>query len=78
VSPLQNRLLAAPIAALLGPLIEQKLGIKLTDEQLFGLIASAPILYHTLAALGEKCVAAFVMYFPPPNPQKPVEPAKVN
>jgi hypothetical protein len=50
----------------------------LTDEQLFGLIASAPILYHTLAALGEKCVAAFLMYFPPPNPQKPVEPAKVN
>jgi hypothetical protein len=68
VNALQNRLLAAPLAALLGPLIEQKLGIKLTDEQLFGLIASAPILYHTLAALGEKFVAAFVMYFPPKNP----------
>jgi hypothetical protein len=74
---IQNRLLAAPIAALLGPLIEQKLGVKLTDEQLIGLIAAAPIIYHALAAFGQKCAAAFVLYFPPPiPPTQPVNPAK--
>jgi hypothetical protein len=67
---IQNRLLAAPIAALLGPLIEQKLGVKLTDEQLIGLIAAAPVIYHALAAFGQKCAIAFVLYFPPRNPQQ--------
>lgn len=69
-----NRLLAAPIAALLGSLLEQKLGIKLTDEQLLGLVSCAPVLYHILAAIGQKTVNAFVMYFPPK--QLPVNPAK--
>lgn len=74
MNAIQNRLLAGAVAALIGPILDQKFGLKLTDAQLLGLVGLAPIAYHALAAFAEKCVAAFVLYFPP----KPVEPAKVN
>lgn len=75
MNAVQNRMLAAVVAALLGPILDQKLGLKLTDGQLIELVGLAPVAFHALAALADKCVAAFVLYFPPP--QKPAEPAKV-
>lgn len=77
MNAVQNRILAAVVAALLGPILDQKLGLKLSDAQLIELVGLAPVAFHALAALWAKCCAAFVIYFPPPNPQKPVEPAKV-
>lgn len=61
----QNRVLAGAIAALLGPVLDQKFGLKLSDAQLVELVGLAPVAYHALAAFAEKCVGAFVMYFPP-------------
>lgn len=72
-----NRILAGLVTALLGPWWESKTGMKLSDEQVLALVALAPVAYHTVAGAWAKCVAAFLLYFPPPNPQKPVEPAKV-
>lgn len=69
-----NRALAGAIAGLLGPILDQKYGLKLTDGQLIELVGAAPIAYHALAAFAEKCVAAFVMYFPPKA--QPAQPAK--
>lgn len=69
-----NRVLAGVFVALLGPLIDQKLGIKLTDAQLTSLVACAPIVYHAFAAFAQKCVNAFVMYFPPKQPGHAIAP----
>lgn len=75
MNALQNRVLAGAAAALLGPILDQKFGLKLTDAQLVELVGLAPVAYHALAGFAEKCVAAFVMYFPPKS--QPEQPAKV-
>ena len=68
-----NRLLAAAMAALLAPWLEREMGIKLTEDQAIGLVGLAPVVYHALAAFAQKCVSAFVLYFPPPV--RPTAPA---
>lgn len=77
MNPLVNRLLAGLVTAIIAPHIQQVTGIKLTDGDVEMLIGLAPLAWHAVAAAWSKCIAAFVLYFPPPNPQKPVEPAKV-
>lgn len=74
MNAVQNRILAAVVAALLGPILDQKLGLRLSDEQLVELVGLAPVVFHALAALWAKCCAAFVLYFPPPNAQGPTAP----
>lgn len=66
-----NTVMVGLIAALIVPRIEQTTGIKLTIDDVAALIALAGVAWHGLATAIER-------YFPPPNPQKPVEPAKVN
>lgn len=74
---INNRIYATVLAALLGPVLEAR-GVKLTLDEYGSLVAAAPILFHAAAAIAAKCCAAFVLYFPPKNPQQPVGPAKVN
>lgn len=73
-----NRIYATVLAALLGPVLEAR-GVKLTLDEYGSLVAATPIVFHALAGVWEKCCAAFVLYFPPknPNPTQPVEPVKV-
>jgi hypothetical protein len=66
-----NTVMVGLVAALIVPRIEQTTGIKLTIDDVAALIALAGVAWHGLAT-------AFERYLPPPNPQKPVEPAKVN
>ena len=74
MNPAVNRVLAAALAPFLGMWLESR-GYKLSEDQLMALVAAVPVVYHFLAAFGQKCVDAFVLYFPPPS--KPAEPAKV-
>lgn len=73
MNPITTRLLAGLVTALIAPHLPA--GLKLTDGDTEALIALAPLAWHIIAATWQKCVAAFVLYFPPP--QQPVEPAKV-
>jgi hypothetical protein len=68
---INNRILAGAVTALLGPWWESKTGMKLSDEQVIAMVALAPVAYHMVAGAWAKCVAAFVLYFPPPSPNAP-------
>lgn len=78
MNPVVNRLLAGLVTGVIAPHLQQITGVKLTDGDIEALIALAPLAWHAAAGAWSKACAAFVMYFPPPNPQKPLEPAKVN
>jgi hypothetical protein len=65
-----NTILLGALAALLIPWIEKTFGAKLSIDQAIGLIVFVQAAFHG-------GITAFERYFPPPNPQKPVEPAKV-
>jgi hypothetical protein len=74
MNPITTRLLAGLVTALIAPRLPPSL--KLTDGDTEALIALAPLAWHVIAAAWQKIVAAFVLYFPPPHPQTPVDPAK--
>lgn len=61
--------------AIVSPWLDQRYGIKLTPVDTAALLVLS---YHCAAAAWKKAVAAFVMYFPPknPNPLQPVKPAE--
>lgn len=74
---INNRVLAAAFAPCLGVWLESR-GYKLTEDQLLELVGAIPVAYHIVAGIWASCCNAFMMYFPPKVPQKPVEPAKVQ
>ena len=71
-----NRMLAGFLTAFFAPWVEQRFGVKLTEEQADGLVAAAPFVYHAFAGFAQKCANAFVMYFPPKVSQQAAEPPK--
>jgi len=67
---MNNRVTAALVASLLIPWVQKLTGVQLTLDQAVGLVGLSVAAFHTIAAV-------LVRYFPPPNPQKPADPAKV-
>lgn len=65
-----NSVAIGAVAALLVPWIERLTGVKLTEDQALSLVI-------LLMSAAHMAVAVFTRYFPPPNPQKPADPAKV-
>lgn len=70
-----NRLLVMMAGAIVSPWLDQRFGIRLTPVDTAALIVLA---FHYAAAAWHKAVAAFLVYFPPPNPTQPASPAKVT
>lgn len=67
----KNRLIATLVGGLLVPRIEEFTHTKLTPEDIAALITLVPLFYHAVSA-------AFLRYFPPPNPIEPPPAAKVT
>ena len=68
-SQANNRILVTLVAALLVPWIERVSGVKLTTDEVAGLVGLATAAAHAAAAL-------FLRYFPPPSvPMQPPQAA---
>jgi hypothetical protein len=65
-SAITNRLLVMLAGGIVSPWIDKHFGVQLTPVDTAMLIVLA---YHWVAAAGQKGVAAFQLYFPPPVPK---------
>ena len=63
-----NRLLVMLAGGIVSPWIDKRFGVQLTPVDTAMLIV---LVYHWVAAAGQKSVAAFQFYFPPPVPNSP-------
>lgn len=66
---MNNRVTVALVAALLVPWLERETGVKLTDDQVAGLVALAVAGWHAAAPIAQR---VFDRFFPPqPGPTTP-------
>lgn len=68
----QNRITVALVAALLVPWWERETGMKLTDDQVAGIVALAVAAWHAVAPIASRIFDRFF----PPNPIQPATPAQ--
>jgi hypothetical protein len=65
---MNNRVTVALVAALLVPWVERETGVKLTDDQVAGLVALAVAAWHAAAPIAQR---VFDRFFPPTQAAQP-------
>lgn len=70
MNAVQNRLIVTLVAALLVPWVERETGVTMTDDQVAGLVALAPAVWHAAAPVASRI---FDRFFPPTAPAQPAK-----